>query len=35
MEGREIQMIALKKEVNELLRMAGQPERYPLAFLKE
>jgi two-component system CheB/CheR fusion protein len=35
MEGRELRMIELKKEVNELRRMAGQPELYPLAFLKE
>ena len=35
MEGRELQMIELKKKVNELLRNAGQPELYPLAFLKK
>ncbi len=35
MEGRELQMIELKKKVNELLRNAGQPELYPLAFLQK
>jgi two-component system CheB/CheR fusion protein len=35
LEGRELEMIELKKKVNELLRKTGQPEQYPLAFLKE
>lgn len=35
MEGRELRMIELKKEVNKLLRKAGQPEPYPLNFMKE
>ena len=35
MEGRELRMMELKQEVNKLLRETGQPERYPLAFLKE
>ena len=29
MVGRELRMIALKKEVNELLERAGLPHRYP------
>ncbi|GAM10219.1 putative 104.1 kDa protein in hypE 3'region [Geobacter sp. OR-1] len=33
--GRELRMIELKKEVNELCRLSGQPERYPLDFEKE
>jgi two-component system CheB/CheR fusion protein len=32
--GREIRMIELKKEVNELCGQAGQPSRYPLDFEK-
>jgi PAS domain-containing protein len=30
--GREVRMIALKKEVNELCRRHGEPARYPLDF---
>ena len=30
--GREIRMVDLKKEINELCRLAGQPPRYPLNF---
>jgi PAS domain S-box-containing protein len=33
--GREIRMIELKKEINELCRQIGQPPRYPLDFDKE
>jgi PAS domain-containing protein len=32
MTGRELRMIELKKEINELCRQAGQPPRYPLDF---
>jgi len=32
--GRELRMIALKKEINELCGLAGQPSRYPLDFEK-
>jgi len=35
MEGRELRMIKLKREVNKLLREAGQPELYPLNFMEE
>jgi PAS domain S-box-containing protein len=35
MVGRELRMIELKKEVNELCALANQPRRYPLAFEKE
>jgi PAS domain S-box-containing protein len=35
MVGRELRMIELKKEVNELCGGAGQPPRYPLDFEKE
>ena len=34
MVGREMRMIDLKKEVNELCAQAGQPPRYPLSFEK-
>jgi len=30
--GREVRMIELKKEINELCRRHGEPERYPLEF---
>jgi hypothetical protein len=30
--GRELRMIELKKEINELCRQTGQPPRYPLDF---
>jgi PAS domain S-box-containing protein len=30
--GRELRMIELKKEINELFRQAGKPPRYPLKF---
>ena len=30
--GRELRMVELKKEINDLCRMAGQPPRYPLEF---
>ena len=33
--GRELRMIELKKEINELCRQTGQPVRYPLDFGKE
>jgi len=33
--GRELRMIELKKEINELCAQTGQPPRYPLEFLKE
>lgn len=33
--GRELRMIELKKEINELRAQAGQPPRYALDFLKE
>jgi len=33
--GRELRMIELKKEVNQLCRQAGQPARYPLEFENE
>lgn len=32
--GRELRMIALKREINELRHLAGQPPRYPLEFDK-
>jgi PAS domain S-box-containing protein len=32
--GRELRMIELKKEINELTGLAGQPSRYPLEFEK-
>ncbi len=35
MEGRELRMIELKKEINDLCVRAGQPPRYPLDFEKE
>lgn len=35
MIGRELRMIELKKEVNELCRQAGQPPQYSLGFEKE
>jgi PAS domain-containing protein len=35
MVGRELRMIELKKEVNALCEMLGQPARYPLDFEKE
>ncbi len=35
MVGRELRMIELKKEVNELCAAAGQPPRYSLEFLNE
>ena len=35
MVDREIRMIELKKQVNELCAQAGQPPRYPLDFEKE
>ena len=35
MVDREIRMIELKKQVNELCGQAGQPPRYPLDFEKE
>ena len=33
--GRELRMIELKKEINELYVQSGQPPRYPLGFEKE
>jgi len=33
--GRELRMIELKKEINELCRQQGQPVRYPLEFERE
>src|SRR5687768_9447114 len=33
--GRELRMIKLKKEINELCDRLGQPPRYPLEFEKE
>ena len=33
--GRELRMIELKKEVNQLCGLAGQIRRYPLDFEKE
>jgi hypothetical protein len=35
MVGRELRMIELKKEVNELCQSARLPHRYPLDFEKE
>ncbi len=35
MVGRELRMIELKKEINELCAAAGQPPRYSLEFLKD
>jgi PAS domain S-box-containing protein len=35
MTGRELRMIGLKKEVNELCEKTGEPPRYPLGFDKE
>ena len=35
MEGRELRMIELKKEINELRSRAGEPPPYPLAFEEE
>jgi hypothetical protein len=35
MVGREVRMIELKKQVNELCAQAGHPLRYPLDFEKE
>ncbi|HEY6011351.1 MAG TPA: MASE3 domain-containing protein [Nitrospirota bacterium] len=35
MEGRELRMIQLKKEINELCARTGQQPRYPLEFEKE
>ncbi|MBI5383600.1 MAG: PAS domain-containing protein [Verrucomicrobia bacterium] len=35
MVGRELRMIELKKQVNELCAQLGQPRRYPLEFTKE
>jgi len=32
---RELRMIKLKKEINELCEQYGQPPRYPLDFVKE